>query len=327
MNPFSDNILKYLQGLYGMSLNLTALQEEASTRRYFQILLEHEKLVVCIDEKINFDFIQLSSFLLSQNIRVPAVLNSNESLGLIVMSWEGQKDFSTLSLVDYKNQLPSVLDLLIKLQKITPPDFVASRKFDKEKLMFEIDLTISKFHAFKEMFKIETHLTNEALAFFQETAGYLDKHPVNVFTHRDFHSRNLLFNEEGSLTLIDFQDARMGVPQYDLASIVYDSYYPLPRDFRQEMITYFQKKSIGGNIKFKETFYLQALQRSFKALGTYFRMVVDEKKDKFKPSILACLEQLEEIIQLGMFADSLYIFTRSLRNELAKHPSFQSKSN
>ena len=47
-----------------------------------------------------------------------------------------------------------------------------------------------------------------------------------VFTHRDYHSRNLMVNQS-RYVMIDFQDARMGAPQYDLASLLRDSYYQL----------------------------------------------------------------------------------------------------
>ena len=319
----SESIDLYLHNHYGSTYELEPLQEEASTRRYFLIQSGQQKDVLCLDQSINTDFLELSDYLTNKNIRVPKVINVDHSLGIIIMSWEGRNDLSTLSLEDYKIKLPEVLDLLLKIQSIEPPDIVKNRKFDVKKLSFEVQLTISIYTAFQSKFSLSTNITNEMILFLNETIGYLDKHPINVFTHRDFHSRNILINDFGGLTLIDFQDARMGVPQYDLASIIYDAYYPLPTAFRKDMIDYFQKKTIGGNTKFKETFYLQALQRSFKALGTYFRMVVEENREKFKPSILSCLEQLEEIVQIGLFADSIYIFIRSLRNELSTHPEFK----
>lgn len=318
-----EGTIPYLKQYFGDSFSIQPLQEEASSRRYFEIEVKNKKNVLCLDQNINEDFILLSSYLLDNQIRVPKVLDVERSFGLMILSWEGKFDLSSLPLDQYKNRIPDAIELLLRIQKLEPPDLVRNRKFDIEKLSFEVNLTKEKYIAFQNMFSLDSTLTNEVIAFLDETIGYLDKHPVNVFTHRDFHSRNILINDESGLSLIDFQDARMGVPQYDLASILYDAYYPLPRDFRFEILSYFQKKTIGGNVKFKEAFYLQALQRSFKALGTYFRMVVDEKKNKFKPSILSCLEQLEEIVQVGMFADSIYIFIRSLRNELSKHPSFK----
>src|SRR5207247_2629220 len=47
-----------------------------------------------------------------------------------------------------------------------------------------------------------------------------------VLTHRDFHARNLMSYRD-LLYWIDFQDARMGPPHYDLASLLRDSYVDL----------------------------------------------------------------------------------------------------
>ena len=47
-----------------------------------------------------------------------------------------------------------------------------------------------------------------------------------VLCHRDYHSRNLMLHD-GSLYIIDFQDARMGPDTYDLVSLLRDSYVDL----------------------------------------------------------------------------------------------------
>ena len=39
--------------------------------------------------------------------------------------------------------------------------------------------------------------------------------------------------------MIDFQDARMGPPQYDLASLLKDSYYQLEEEQIQRLINYY----------------------------------------------------------------------------------------
>ena len=44
-----------------------------------------------------------------------------------------------------------------------------------------------------------------------------------MLCHRDYHSRNLMLHD-GSLYIIDFQDARMGPDTYDLVSLLRDSY-------------------------------------------------------------------------------------------------------
>ncbi len=319
---FSDDIKSSLHSRFGKSINVTFLQEEASTRRYYLIETEENKEVLCLDEKINEDFITLSHFLNEQGFVVPQVLHVEKQNNLLYQSFAGIKDFSSLPKEEYKSRLKEVLALLLRFQNLDPPELVKTRSFDFEKLLWEVQLTIDKFKLFQSSFGLKTKLSVEAEIFLEETCRYLDKYPVKVFAHRDFHCRNLLLSPDSQIALIDFQDARMGTPQYDLASILYDSYYPLPREFRQEMLAWFQPQSLGKNQTFKECFYLQALQRSFKALGTYFRMIVDHDKQKFRQSLVNCLAQMDEIIQTGMFPDSIYLFVKELQREIQRLPQF-----
>ena len=55
-----------------------------------------------------------------------------------------------------------------------------------------------------------------------------------VLCHRDYHSRNLMWRD-GRLSIIDFQDARLGPDTYDLASLLRDSYVDLPEQAVDEL--------------------------------------------------------------------------------------------
>jgi aminoglycoside/choline kinase family phosphotransferase len=59
-----------------------------------------------------------------------------------------------------------------------------------------------------------------------------------VLCHRDYHSRNLMLHE-GSLYIIDFQDARMGPDTYDLVSLLRDSYVDFTEAQVEELIAFF----------------------------------------------------------------------------------------
>ncbi len=92
--------------------------------------------------------------------------------------------------------------------------------------------------------------------------------------HRDYHSRNLML-KHGKMTVIDFQDARLGPIQYDLVSLVHDSYVNLSGDsIRHIKSDYIRKaKEVGpkGCVRedFEEIFQLQVIQRCFKACGSF----------------------------------------------------------
>ncbi len=96
-----------------------------------------------------------------------------------------------------------------------------------------------------------------------------------MLCHRDYHSRNLMLHE-GSLYIIDFQDARMGPDTYDLASLLRDSYVDLTAAQVDELIAFFLAvkgtpagTSRGDEAEFRRRFDLMALQRNLKALGTF----------------------------------------------------------
>jgi len=76
---------------------------------------------------------------------------------------------------------------------------------------------------------------------------------------------------DGSLYIIDFQDARMGPDTYDLASLLRDAYVDIGDVELDELILYFLtvKGCQDQHQEFRRRFDLMALQRNLKALGTF----------------------------------------------------------
>ena len=94
-----------------------------------------------------------------------------------------------------------------------------------------------------------------------------------VLCHRDYHSRNLMLRD-GSLYIIDFQDARMGPDTYDLVSLLRDSYVDINDRELDDLIAYFLALKRSDDVRtsadeFRRRFDLMALQRNLKALGTF----------------------------------------------------------
>ena len=79
---------------------------------------------------------------------------------------------------------------------------------------------------------------------------------------------------DGSLYIIDFQDARMGPDTYDLVSLLRDSYVDFTEAQVESLIAFFLALREGrqpsqGPAEFRRRFDLMALQRNLKALGTF----------------------------------------------------------
>lgn len=110
---------------------------------------------------------------------------------------------------------------------------------------------------------------------FQEICRVLAAEP-KVLTHRDFHSRNVMVLPQGpEFVMIDFQDARMGPAQYDLVSLLRDSYYQLEETQVQRLLSYYvvRFEAISGKAlsreRFQEVFDYMTIQRNFKAIGSF----------------------------------------------------------
>ena len=78
----------------------------------------------------------------------------------------------------------------------------------------------------------------------------------------------------GNLKVIDFQDARMGPCQYDLASLLKDSYIVLEETIRKELLEYYIESmhQVGRKIErdpFYKIFDWMSVQRNLKAIGTF----------------------------------------------------------
>ena len=132
---------------------------------------------------------------------------------------------------------------------------------------------------------VQQALSQEWSAIVEELAG-----EPRVLCHRDYHSRNLMLHD-GSLFIIDFQDARMGPDTYDLVSLLRDSYVDLdvaPGRRADRVLPGAASTAPRGvtptrRAEFRRRFDVMALQRNLKALGTFGYQTVDARQPGLHP--------------------------------------------
>jgi aminoglycoside/choline kinase family phosphotransferase len=98
---------------------------------------------------------------------------------------------------------------------------------------------------------------------------------------RDFHSPNLMWLPErrglARLGLLDFQDAVMGHPAYDLASLLQDARVDVPETMEIALLSRYTRARRLANSKFDAPEFAQlyatlAAQRASKILGIFARL-------------------------------------------------------
>ena len=126
-----------------------------------------------------------------------------------------------------------------------------------------------------------------------------------VCVHRDYHCRNLLFNQ-GQIGVVDFQDALVGPGLYDIASLLRDCYYQHAEQTIDYWLDYFLSRSPLFNTNdfaaTKSAFDHTAIQRQIKAVGIFARLHLRDAKSSHLRWITPVVRSL--ITSTGAYNDT-----------------------
>ncbi len=279
------------------SLEVTKLAGDASPRSYYRIKQKQKSWVLLETEPFpheeKFPYINIQKHLKKHGVHVPEIYEFSANLGLLFVEDFGdnflEKITARLTPKQYSKYYFMALDELFKIH------FEASQKdtdcvafglaFDTEKLMWELEFT--KKHLIERHLKISLTPPEDSILkkSFKDMSDFLSSQP-RYFTHRDYHSRNLMLHNE-KIGVLDFQDARMGTCYYDLASLLRDSYAKLPDSLCHELLKYYlHEKDLRENTKtdlkdFQRTFDWMSIQRNLKAMGTFAYLHLDKGKSGY----------------------------------------------
>jgi hypothetical protein len=185
---------------------------------------------------------------------------------------------------------------------------VTQRRFDETKLFEELSFTLEHLrHAYLGLKPLETR----SLSAIKNFCRTLDNLSPQVFCHRDYHCRNLLVHQN-NLWMIDFQDARLGPPGYDLASLVFDAYVPISNELRLNLIRTYLKtlesyplRRAIEDTSFERDLHLLAYQRTLKAAGSFASFWTRFKKTTHLAYIEPALKMAKSIEALGLIPNDV----------------------
>ena len=275
-----------------MKLNnkkVTKLEGDASERKYYR-----SKNSIIIFSKKNkkknlLIYDAINRILNSSGINAPKLLKNNYKKNFIEVNDLGNTTLLKL-LKNRKNKkkiFMGVLDLLSKVQEIDKfysKDFTGRKykmvRYTKDKLLREAylfnewylprKLRKKKLYKFKKKFKKIFLRLSKAI-----------KLPDDFFVHRDFHVSNIMLKHK-KFHLIDSQDAVIGNPAYDLASLIDDVRLKTSNSLKEEMFNHFTKKYSNRDLKkFENDFLILSVLRNFKILGIFSRLAKRDNKSRY----------------------------------------------
>lgn len=289
LDPRIDRFLAET-GLAARDAKVLPLTGDASDRRYFRVLLrgESSQVLALHAGAIAFDtlpFVNVSRLLAAMPLPVPRILAHSDPLGIIALQDLGdvtlQAHVGTASQAEhaalYRQAVGFVNVLQRRGRELESSEHVPyGIAFDVDKLTWELQFFTKHF---LEGYRGASLTRASRVALAREYAAIVEELAAEprVLCHRDYHSRNLMLHE-GSLYIIDFQDARMGPDTYDLVSLLRDSYVDFTEEQVEELVGVFlalrrtgtgHRAGVAGRQAFRARFDLMALQRNLKALGTF----------------------------------------------------------
>jgi hypothetical protein len=215
-------------------------------------------------------------------LRVPEILGVDRERGLVV-----QEDLGRRSLADWvaAGAEPErllvvygrILSAVRRLHECGADDPFWRRPFDRGERRVSVEAIYRydfDYHVMELLFRRHWGWTPRGREradmeeLFTRVSGHLAARVRGVML-RDLQSANVLLDEEERPWFIDFQDARLGVSEYDLASLAWDSYVPFAEPLRWRIVELYRAEAGERDPEAERTLSYAVIQRKLHDAGAF----------------------------------------------------------
>ena len=317
-----------------MNSKMLPIAGDASFRKFYRVILEKKSKIVVIAKKDKYKnliaYTAVNKFLIKNKILAPKTLRTNFSKGEIVI-----EDFGDLSLykvlLKEKNKFKNykkIVDLLLKIQKIKPKKKIESiinkshivEDYSSNYLNREINLFFEWYLPLILNKKKTLDIKKKIKKIFIQLYKRIN-FPNKYFVHRDYHVQNLMLVGK-KIGIIDSQDALIGNPAYDLASLIDDVRIKTSKKLKAKIYNYYIKNFFSGDKRkiknFLQDFNILSVQRLLKIIGIFSRLSSRDKKNKYLKLIPYTWQLLEMRINSKLFFDLKRVLDKNIPQKIRK---------
>jgi N-acetylmuramate 1-kinase len=269
------------------------LPGDASFRRYFRLRRAGGETAMLMHAPPPHEdpgpFLHVGKWLLGHGMRAPAILAEDAAAGLVLI-----EDFGNDRMRDWLDVNPAAevetyraaIDALVDLHRCPPGPFAP---YDMPTYLREVRL-------FTEWFcpaaGIAVDEAAHDAAWEQALAPLLDRQQPGVTVLRDYHAENIMLLPDGDQGLIDFQDALVGHPAYDLVSLLQDARRDVSLELEAAMLEHYLSRVDAGP-HFAADYALLGAQRNAKIVGIFTRLWQRDGKPRYLSLIPRVWEAME----------------------------------
>ncbi|MCL6251363.1 phosphotransferase [Altererythrobacter sp. KTW20L] len=269
------------------------LPGDASFRRYFRLRQGGGETAMLMHAPPPHEdpgpFLHVGKWLLDHGMRAPAILAEDAAAGLVLIEDFGNdrmRDWLDVNPAAEADTYSAAIDALVDLHRCPPGPFAP---YDMPTYLREVRL-------FTEWFcpaaGIAVHEAAHDAAWEQALAPLLDRQQPGVTVLRDYHAENIMLLPDSDQGLIDFQDALVGHPAYDLVSLLQDARRDVSLELEAAMLEHYLSRVDAGP-QFIADYALLGAQRNAKIVGIFTRLWQRDGKPRYLSLIPRVWEAME----------------------------------
>jgi len=300
INFLETNRVKFAQ--------ILPLKTDASSRKYFRIVLENGDTLVLADDELKKnklpEFADLALFLKEKGVKVPEVYASDFEEGFLLLSDLGD---DTLTRLLNKGEDEAYLyelatDALIKIAAITEcPKGVMP--LSKERLINDICFFADWYVPMAKGEPLTPQQRAEFVALITPLADLAFKVP-NRLVLWDYHVDNVMLKaKQKECAVIDFQDAMWGPLTYDVMSLLEDARREVSLQVQEKMKAKFFGSLTGVQREdFDDSYAFLSMFRHMRVLGRFTILAYVNGKPQYLQFVGHLWDMLSKTLEHPKFA-------------------------
>ncbi|MBA4045217.1 MAG: aminoglycoside phosphotransferase [Erythrobacter sp.] len=297
MSALPEGLVEFVAHAGWKGAEIDPLPGDASFRRYFRLSRGDETAMLMHAPPPHEDpapFLHVAHWLNAHAMRAPAILAEDAAQG-----WVLTEDFGNDRMRDWLDDHPAdeqaaygaAVDALVALHRLPAGPFPA---YDMAVYAREAAL-LTEWYCPAQGLQVDTE--GFAAAWEETLAPMLARQEPGVTVLRDYHAENimLLDGQPGAPQgMIDFQDALVGHPAYDLVSLLQDARRDVSEALEAEMLAHYCAGAGINDEDFLADYARLGAQRNAKIVGIFTRLDRRDGKAKYLamiPRVWAALER------------------------------------
>ena len=284
MSELPNGLMEFLETVGWGGSEIDPIPGDASFRRYFRIERKGARAMLMHAPPPHEDpvpFLNVAHWLREHGMRAPEIYGQNAATGWVLL-----EDFGDDRMRDWLDDNPDgenaayegAIDALVELHQYPPGQF---GPYDMAAYQREAGL-LTEWYC--PALGLEVDAEGYVAAWDEALKPLLTRQDPAVTVLRDYHAENIMLLGDprtgAPQGLIDFQDALVGHPAYDLVSLLQDARRDVSPQLERAMLDRYILAS-GAGPDFEADYALLGAQRNAKIVGIFTRLFKRDGKPRY----------------------------------------------